>query len=181
MSISKLEQVRAALLANPNIVIVGAPERNFLPGRDGFWSHTIDFHVAPKNGVYNAEELQTLMLSLVPDLATSCMDQFHQYEREMNFGKLYYDEDIGTRVTHQKLTLTDPSMFGAKGFVDGKRVIDQTEKIRRRTWVRLFPDIAIATAALGGNHVYSIPNDLLPQLPKPPRRGLVERLLGSNS
>lgn len=154
---SKLIQVRKALGENPNITIVGAPERNSLPDRDGHWSHTIDFYVAPNGGIYNAEELQAFMMSLVPGLEPSCKDDFHEWDHELEFGKLYFDEDIGTEVIRREITLTDEEMFASDGFVDGKQVIEYTRKVQRRTWVRLFPNPQVAIATLmSGNVVYRI-------------------------
>lgn len=169
---SKLTHVRKALQDNTNITIVGAPERNYLPGRDGYWSHTVDFHVAPKTGgVYTAKELQALMLSLAPELEPTCKDDFHELDREIEFGKLYFDEDIGTEAVRREIVLTDKDMFPSDGFVDGKRIIERTEKVQRRTWVRLFPNAQIATAALKGENKYSIPKSELTKY-----RGIIARL-----
>lgn len=150
---SKLTQVRKVLQENLNVVIVGALERNYLPDRSGLWSRTVDFHVAPKTGgVYTAEELQTLMISLVPELEPTYKDDFHKWSRVMQFGKLYFDEDIGAEVIRREITLTDEDMFLFDGFVDGRRVIECTEKVRQRTRVRLFPNARIAAAALEGEY-----------------------------
>ncbi len=151
---SMLTQVRKALQENPDITIVGAPELNYLPGRQiryCYCSHTIDFHVAPKTGgVYTAKELQALMMSLVPGLEPILKDDFREGSREMEFGKLYFDEDIGTEAVRHEITLTDEDMFSSDGFVDGKRVIEYTEKIHRRARDRLFPNTQIAAAARDG-------------------------------
>lgn len=154
---SKLTQVRKALQENPNVTIVGALEKNHLPYRDGYWSHTIDFYVTPKGGVYTTKELQALMMSLVPGLVPTCRDDFYELGGGMKFGKLYFDEDIGIEAVYHKITLIDEDMFSSRGFVDGKRVIERTEKVQRRTWVRLFPNTQIAVAVLEGkNEAYSI-------------------------
>ncbi|MEK7118909.1 MAG: hypothetical protein AAB889_00130 [Patescibacteria group bacterium] len=159
---SKLTHVRKALQDNPSITIVGAPERNYLPGRDGYWSHTVDFYVAPKTGgVYTAKELQALMMSLVPGLEPACKDDFHERDREMEFGKLYFDENIGTEAVRHEIVLSDEDMFSSGGFVDGKRIIEHTEKVQRRTWVRLFPNTQIAAAALEGENEFRIPKSEL--------------------
>lgn len=154
---SKLTHVQKTLQGNPNITIVGAPERNYLPNVDGYWSQTADFYVAPKTGgVYTAKELQSFMMSLVPGLAPTCKDDFHESESAVSFGKLYFDEDIGTEAVRREIVLTDPDLFASAGFVDGKRIIERTQEIRRRTWVRLFPNVPIAAAALRGENEYSI-------------------------
>ena len=153
---SKLAHVRKALESNPKIKIVGAPEKNYLPERDdsGNWSHTVDFHVAPKTGgVYTAEGLQALMMSLVPGLEpTWKLDFCEGRSHEMTFGTLFFDEEIGTKAVRRKIVLTDEDMFSSDGFVDGKLVIECTNKILRRTWVRLFPNAQIAATALEGEN-----------------------------
>lgn len=174
---SKLTHVRKALQDNPSIKIVGAPEQNYLPGRNGYWSHTVDFHVAPKTGgVYTAKELQALMMSLVPGLEPTCKDDFREWDREMEFGKFYFDEDIGTEAVRHEVVLSDEDMFSSGGFVDGRRIIERTEKVQRRTWVRLFPNAQIAAAALEGENEYRIPKNELAKY-----RGIVARLANALS
>lgn len=170
---SKLTQVRKALQENPTITIVGAPEISYLPDRNGFWSHTIDFHVAPKKGgLYTVEELQALMMSLIPGLEPTSKQDFREWSREMDFGRLYFDEDIGMEAVRREITLTDEDMFSSSGFVDGKLVIEYTEKVRRRTWVGLFPNTQIAAAALKGKNKYLISKSEFAKY-----RGIVARLV----
>lgn len=74
---SKLSKVRDALQRNPKVVIVAVEERNYIPERNGFWSQTIDFVVAPKKGLYTAKELQQFMMDLIPpDVELTRMDKF---------------------------------------------------------------------------------------------------------
>lgn len=154
---SKLTLVRKALQENPDISIVDAPERNYLPYKDGYWSHTVDFHVAPKTGViYTAKELQALMMSLIPGLEPTCRDDFREWEREIDFGKLYFDEVIGVEDIRREIVLTDEDMFLSAGFVEGKQIIEKRIDVMRRTWVRLFPNAQIAAAALRGENEYRI-------------------------
>ena len=172
---SKLTHVRKALQDNPNITIVGALERNYLPGRNGYWNHTVDFYVAPKTGgVYIDKELQALMMSLVPGLEPTDKDNFREWDREMEFGRLYFDEDIGTEAVRHEIVLTDEDMFSFGGFVDGKRIIERTEKVQRRMWVSLFPNAKIAATALEGENMFQISkNELLKY------RGIVARLISA--
>lgn len=178
-TMSKLTHVRKALQDNPNITIVGAPERNYLPDSDGHWSHTLDFHVAPKiGGVYTAKELQVLMISLVPGLEPTCRDDFNEWNREMAFGKLYFDEIIGTKAIRHEIVLIfiDEDIFSSDDFVDGKQVIERTEKVFRRTLVRLFPNVQIATAALKGENIFRISKSELSKY-----RRIVARLVNTLS
>ncbi len=168
---SKLTQVRKALEDNPSITIVGAPERNHLPSRDGYWSHTVDIYVAPKtDGVYTVEGLQTLMMSLVPELEQTCKDNFSEGDYSMSFGMLYFDEVIGTEAVRREMVLSDEDMFSSDGFTDGKLIIEYVNDVKRRTWVRLFPNVEIATVALLGENQYEISKkDLAKYLGDKPR------------
>ena len=169
---SKLTHVREALQDNQTIAIVGAPEQNYLLGKDSYWGHTVDFHVAPKTGgVYTAKELQALMMSLVPGLEPTLKDDFQEWDREIEFGTLYFDENIGTETVRREIVLSDEDMFSSGGFVDGKRIIERTEKVQRRTWVRLFPNVQIAAAALEGENEFLISKSELSKY-----RGIVARL-----
>lgn len=145
---NKATQVREALQGNPDIAIVGVKKNNYLPESMGYWSITFDFYVAPKaGGVYSTKALQALMMSLVPGLEPACKDDFRDGDEYISIGVLYFDEVIGQTVVRRESTLTEPELFSSTGFVDGKRVKEYTEKIQRRTWVRLYPDIRLATIA----------------------------------
>ena len=172
---SKLTHVREALQGNATITIVGAPEQNYLPGRNGYWSHTVDFYVAPKvGGLYTAKELQVLMKSLVPGLEPTCMDNFFDRDLEMAFGKLYFDEVIGAEAICREIVLSDEDVFFSDGFIDGKRIINCTQELWRRTWVNLFPNVQIATSALSGENKFRISKRELTKY-----RGFLARLANS--
>ncbi|MFA6423800.1 MAG: hypothetical protein WCV83_00625 [Candidatus Magasanikbacteria bacterium] len=147
---NKLSQVREALEGNTSIVVVNCCDINYIPHRDGYWSQTMSFVVAPKEGIFEAERLQSFMMSLVPGLEPTMVDQFRDAGDLMDFGKLYFDEDIGTEQVRREITLTDESLFGMDGFTNGKRVILEKLQVQRRTWVRLFPSEAVARACLEG-------------------------------
>ncbi len=142
---TKAETVQETLANDDRIVVHAVVDRNLLPYRDGYWSHTLDIIVYPKQGLYTAAELQILMESLIPDgLVTSAMDRFREGDTELEFGKLYFDENIGQIVTKKELTLTDEALFSTEGFTEGKMTVTQTENLQRRTWVRLYPDHTVA-------------------------------------
>lgn len=151
----KLAKVKRALNSNNDVVIVNVEEKIHLPERDGFWSHTVDFWVAPKKGLYTADELQNFMIKLIPDLEPSSKDDFREDPYRITFGKLYFDEKIGEeRVTTKRvITLTDEKLFDlAGGFPDGKKTIETNEVFdyKRRIWVRLYPNEKFARDVLDG-------------------------------
>jgi hypothetical protein len=147
---TKLEIVRHALETNPKVVILSMHEENYLPNRHGYWSHTLDYWAAPKKGIYTAKKLQDFMTGLIPGLQPTCADEFRQSSQSLEFGKLYFDEQIGSEQITRICTLTDPLMFHSQGFEEGKRTIIENQEYMRRTWVRLFPDQEIAKDILEG-------------------------------
>jgi hypothetical protein len=40
--------------------------------------------------------------------------------------------------------LTDEHVHDTDGFVDGRWVIERDEELRRRTWVRVYPNVELA-------------------------------------
>ena len=150
---SKLSIVRQSLEANPNVVIVKVDDQKYFPNADGFWSHKVDYIVAPRRGLYTADELQPFMMSLVPDgLAHSSVNHFSQYPKKLIFGTLYFDEKVGEE--ERILTLTDEELFDAdiEGFTDGKITVKQD--LQRRTWVRPYPNEAFARDVIEGRLEY---------------------------
>lgn len=155
---SMLEHIRQALETNPQIEVVSTKERFYT---EGGWAHTIDIRVAPKKGIYTASALQELMMTLVPGIEPSCLDVFDDSGDWLRFGKLYFDEVIGTIATHKVVTLTDEIVLGvAEGFVDGKREIHHSREIGRRVWVCLYPNIQIAADSYKENEFYISFSDL---------------------
>jgi len=144
---SKLEYVLQALKENSNILIVGIKEQTLVSPYNDSWNHTVACFVAPKLSLSTAKELQQLMVSLIPNLQPNCQDNFREGSREMEFGKLYFDETIGVKTTHREITITDSQVSLPINFVDGKLVIDETTEIKRRIWVKLYPTTTIATNA----------------------------------
>ncbi len=173
---SKLSTVKKALEENQKIVIVAVEDQNYLPYRDGYWSHTVNICIAPKSGMYEASDLQELMMSLVPTLKFTCKDDFRDGRDELEYGKLYFDETIGTEVIRRELTLTEEDAT-CKEFTDGKLIIEETRNIERRTWVRLYPDEKIAAKALEGFDEYRISRDKL-EKSKGVFRRIVEAVTG---
>lgn len=90
------------------------------------------------------------MLSLIPDLKPTRLDNFHEDRNEMYFGRLYFDEIIGEEYVYQRVTLTDTDMFPLDGFVGNKLTIRRTNKVRRLITVKVFPDEKTAKSAMDG-------------------------------
>ncbi len=158
---SKLASLRQALQENPNIVIVDTKEKNYLPNRFGYWSQTVNFFVAPKFGLYTQKELQTLLVSLTPNLKPTDRDNFFELGHIIEFGKLYFDEVIGVETARHKIVITDKELPLSEEFVNGKLVTDRQQQLWRRSWVQLFPNIQIAMEARKGLNEYCIDKKIL--------------------
>jgi len=148
---SKLTIVRQALETNPEIVIAKVFEKKYFENYVSTtgWCHTLDFFIAPKKGLYTADELQAFMIGLVPGLAPTAKDEFRQYKGGgMDFGKLYFDEAVGKEKITRIGAITDEELKHAAGFVDGQRTIEETLPYQRRIWVRPFPSEAFVKDVL---------------------------------
>lgn len=151
---SKLVVVRDGLKADPRITIVDGEIHNHFPNPNGFWSQTVDFIIAPVRGIYTAAGLQGLMETLVPGLQPTMMDRFTSDNVMLELGKLYFDEVIGIQSTRIEVRDADPDFVPNlhEGTTFTHEVPDQT--LKRRTWVRLFPNREIA--AIRDRFPYSI-------------------------
>jgi hypothetical protein len=171
---NKLTQVKKALFANDAIIVGVTKIENRLPYNTGGWAHTLNFHVAPAHpGLYTAKELQSLMVSLVPKLKPTAMDPFEQRTDSLCFGKLYFDEQIGTTINRYTARLSDQDLLlelgVANGWVDGKHVVNTQGKLMRRIWVSLFPNAKIASdASANGINKYGIKLEELEKYYKKP-------------
>ena len=147
---SKLTVVRTELAANPAVSVVEDRQKNFMSAA-GLWNHWVDIIVVPAHGLYTAEELQKFMDGLVTIKPTQS-DRFYRYDTGMAFGKLYFDETIGTIVTTgtQTITITDPDVVAPDDYKEGVMTVDKsgTVDLRRRTLLWVYPDEHFARRAV---------------------------------
>ncbi|MGC1176598.1 MAG: hypothetical protein WA843_00870 [Candidatus Saccharimonadales bacterium] len=168
-SAEKMQIVVDSLRANPDVVIVGGYEKNYLasgewPNPDGYWSRTLDIYTHPKNPMYNVDELNELMFSLVPELKPTLSDRFRGGERqdgELELGKLYYDEAIGTAALSATVQLKEGLSVVRSGLLTPQWKVEETKKLNQRTWVRVFPDAGHLADAAVGHNKFRIPTEEL--------------------
>lgn len=156
---SKLAIVRDALQADPGVLIVGVEERTHLPNPNGIWTQIIDFVIAPAKAIYRPKALQSFMLGLVPLEATR-KDDFRSWDLgEMEFGRLYFDETIGTSTTIQTIVITDPDVPVPDSYLDGSLTINEggatSQDLLRRTRIYVYPDLRYARRAMKGEDKHS--------------------------
>jgi len=149
---SKLFRIREALKQSDTPVFAEIG-RNYLPDKNGYWSQTVAFHLAPLKRM-TGEQLDEFAKSLIPELDTTSFDK---HDRSGRPALLYYDEVIGTNHTkvQREYTLKEPDtmtlkMTDAKDAKDGKwsNESDVTVDLRRRTWIYVYPDRNTASANL---------------------------------
>lgn len=169
-SAEKMQVVIDSLRNNPDIVVVGGFERNYLqsgnwPCPDGFWSRTLDIYTHPVKPMYDGEELNEFMFGLVPEIKPTCSDRFRggkgRKENGLELGKLYYDESIGTAVLRATLQLKEGLSVVRAGVLEPEWNAGQTLDLKQRTWVRVFPDEGHLLDAAEGHNEYRIPRDEL--------------------
>lgn len=159
---SKLKKIRETLEGKPNVVIVAIEEKTYIPEKDGYWSQTFDFIVAPKNRLHTVDELQQFIMSLVPPgIEPTCRDNFRGFGDTIDIGVLYFDEGIGKEKIRHEIILTDEEVLSTPGFIEGKKVSETETELLRRTWIRVYPDPKIAEENYNGAYRYHIPKKLL--------------------
>lgn len=165
-NIEKMQFVVDSLQANPDVVVVGGYEHNYLkdgqmPTPNGFWSRTLDIYTHPKDPIYDADELNEFMYGLVPELEPTCSDRFRQYgdrrSGTLELGKLYYDEAIGTVATSAVVQLKEGLSIVRAGILTPGWATSRTADLLQRTWVRVFPDAGHLADAAEGENEYRIP------------------------
>ena len=151
---TKLTQVRKALKKNLKIKIVHEEDWNCLPYRSGpddagGPSQILDFYTALKSGAIEAvEDLQTLMMSLIPDLKSTSKIDFRDLGHKIGFGSLQFVEKIATETIRREVILTDKEVVPSGGLIDDKHETKTVRQLERLILVRVFPNIQIATDAL---------------------------------
>lgn len=153
---SKLKDLKVALAANPAVNVVTIRQRTFDPAGFTGWNDWVDIITAPTGGLYTAKKLEKFMLGMVSITPTQ-MDSFGQFDTTMRFGKLYFDETVGTIVTAgtRVTTVTDPDVVLPEGFKSGAVVdLAGTTEMRRRTLLWVYPDEAYAQRAMDDEDVY---------------------------
>lgn len=140
---SKLVIVREQLQANSRLFYAGEIFNHPPAGPGlGYWIETVDIIVAPVNSIFDIKKLNEFMDGLI-DVESSSRDAARQRsDGGIELGKLYYDESIGTRKQEIKnlVTAVDPEALQRAGITIGETHRTVDEEIRRRTWVRVYPD-----------------------------------------
>lgn len=142
---SLFQQVKEGLLTDPKVFFAG--EILHSPYGTG-WIEAVDIIVSPTNPIYDADRLNEFMDHLLPELPRSSRDAARKHDKESDFqlGKLYFDETLGTIKREIRITTTtvEPKVLERAGVQIGESYEMEKELLRRRTWVRVYPDTTSA-------------------------------------
>lgn len=134
---TKLEMIQASLAGNGAVTVVAVQHHCDGFGRAPF-SHTVRICVAPKVGIYDAPTLNAFMLTLVPELKPSMVDEIY-VGMGFRVGMLYFDEVV-------TVPAAGPSDDGGP-----------SAPVDRRTWVAVYPDRVLAHSGADGKYRYEVP------------------------
>lgn len=142
---SLLERVREGLQSDKRVFIGG----EIIHSNSGMgWLETVDIIVAPIKPIYDPKKLNLFMDELVPNLTRSAKDEASHRDKTSNFelGKLYFDETLGIVKREIKITTTaiEPTALERSGVQIGESHKTEEERLKRRTWVRVYPDATSA-------------------------------------
>lgn len=146
-SLSLYERLLEKLGGDPRVHLAG---HIVMPRYGGGWVEGIDIIVAPVKPIYNPDDLNQFMDSLVPGMTPTSRDEASQHDKGSDFqlGKLYFDSDVGTTTREIEITTvaSDPGALNRSEIVAGKHHKTETEVLRSRTWVRVYPNEEAAEA-----------------------------------
>ena len=164
----KMQVVVGSLRDNPDVVIVGGFEKNYLasgewPHPNGYWSKTLEIYTHPTEQLNSVDEYNDFMLSLVPEVEPSAVDNFMRYDEnsELRLGKLYYDEKIGSMLLSATVILDSGLSVVTHDGLEETWTVDRKEDLKQRTWVRVYPTAGHALDAAQGINEFNIPANQL--------------------
>ena len=164
----KMQVVVDSLRDNPDVVIVGGFEKNYLasgewPHPNGYWSKTLEIYTHPTEQLNSVDEYNDFMLSLVPEVEPSAVDNFMRYDEnsELRLGKLYYDEKIGSMLLSATVILDSGLSVVTHDGLEETWTVDRQEDLKQRTWVRVYPTAGHALDAAQGINEFNIPANQL--------------------
>jgi hypothetical protein len=138
---SLLQQVREGLKTDKRVFFAG--EILYSPYGAG-WLEGVNIIVAPIKPIYDSNKLNDFMESLTPDIKRSAQDEATKYNKESDFslGKLYFDEVLGEIKKEVDIVTTaiESDALRRAGITIGKSHQLEREVLKRRTWVRVYPD-----------------------------------------
>jgi hypothetical protein len=147
---TKIAYVREQLHNNPKVYFAGEIHR-YHPGAPeySYWTETVDIIISPTTPQFEANQLNSFMDSLIVGMEPTSRDTARGGgTHDLNLGRLYFDETIGSlrEVTLTTIETSEPDVLQRAGRIVGESKREKQRKIQRRTWVRVYPDPTSAQA-----------------------------------
>lgn len=146
------ERIEESLKANPgNVALIGSIEIYTNQDEGHFLSAVykqipleVYYFVAPKQGLYEVEELQEFMQQLIPLDYDRKMSNFLIRGKQMRFGALHFKEEVAREYTQKKTTFTVTDRSLSESFEPIVKEEADEREIRRDIEVYVFPNEEIA-------------------------------------
>ncbi|MEK7558999.1 MAG: hypothetical protein AAB521_01700 [Patescibacteria group bacterium] len=153
---TKIDTVRELLKANPDVHLAGELHKydSYAPQR-GYFTEFVSIIVSPKNPEFDVDRLNSFMKNLIAEVDSTSIDRArNRIDGGIDLGRLYYDEIIGTLRTDKTevIETTEPETVELAGRKVGELKTTDLRDIKRRTWVRIYPDTLSADAVYEYEH-----------------------------
>ena len=176
------EIIKESLENNPKVEVTKYSEFNYLNYsstiEDGV-IHRVEYHVAPKDGLYEVDKLNKFMKSLIPEIKDKSFSDFKSYSSGLSCGSIYFREKIGEKKII--FTFNDDEVFNSlepnELDTSGKAIIDcyqSSGKIRqviksqtctKRTTICVYPNYELSEKYFY-KYPLEIPKDIINELAK---------------
>lgn len=112
------------------------------------WIETVSLIVASTTPIYDIARLNRYMAILIRGVRPTSVDQAYPYDRDggIHLGQLYFDEVVGVQKEEitTEITAVQPDVLERARVATGLFRRTQERELRRRTWVRPYPDTTVA-------------------------------------
>ncbi len=157
---SKLSDIREFLQSDPEVIIANTKNKNFISEvvgkREGNIIYSVDFHVAPKKGIYTAHGLGNFMDRLIPpgmspDNKYKAWERYAKYGHdvasrfeELKLGHMSFSEEVGQLTATRDYKLNDGELSDIQEFITANVVSPEITSLIRFTSVYLYPNEGLA-------------------------------------
>lgn len=145
---TSLAIVRYELARNEEADIVGIIEKIHLPCAVDGYSHTIDFYVSPKHGIYSPEKLDAFQEGLITMMRPCARAEYISPSLEeglFNTGLIVYEEPIHPTEYEDIIKEVEKAPLRQAPIW-----LDPDKKYPRRIEIKVFPSKWVAKGAISG-------------------------------
>jgi len=151
---TQTERIKALLKSWNDVVFIPNTSTNNSEKLYNGGNISIEFFVAPKNGLYTEKELQNFLYDLAHRISCQDIRSFHDKGLYLEIGSLYFSERIGMENVRRKTSVFDRKLTLGEGFVRGKKVTLEQRTLKRTIQIWLYPDEAIMREVTRNGETY---------------------------